>query len=80
MVQRPRARPSERHCRTDDAAELFQEGLQLLAHHRNNYGPEGPKYLEVLWWEWPPLHWDELRKGGSMNFMEEPNAGPPPEQ
>ena len=54
---------------------LFEEGLQLLAHHRKNYGPEGPKFLVVLWWEWPPLHWEELRSGGSMNFMEAPEPG-----
>jgi len=58
-----------------DADALFQEGVQILAAHRKNYGPAGPQYLEVLWWEWPPLHWEELREGGSMNFMAEPREG-----
>ncbi|MGH7974468.1 MAG: hypothetical protein ACREBR_02985, partial [bacterium] len=58
-----------------DEATLFTEGLELLRHHRKNYGPSGPKTLVVLWWEWPELHWNDLRLGGSMNFMREPTPG-----
>ncbi|MGH7974407.1 MAG: hypothetical protein ACREBR_02680, partial [bacterium] len=54
-----------------DEATLFTEGLELLRHHRKNYGRSGPKTLVVLWWEWPELHWNDLRLGGSMNFMRE---------
>ena len=54
---------------------LYKEGLDILAHHRKNYGPEGPKSLTILWWEWPEVHWEELREGASMNFMEAPQPG-----
>jgi hypothetical protein len=29
----------------------------------------------VLWWNWPPEHWDELRDGASTNFLKEPPPG-----
>lgn len=51
------------------------DGLADLDHHRTNYGPDGPKFLVVLWWEWPPEHWTELREGASMNFMRPPVPG-----
>ena len=59
---------------------LFQEGLELLAAHRTNYNIGGPKHLVVLWWEWPSLHWLELREGVSMNFMDVPTPGLVPNQ
>ena len=49
---------------------LYSEGLEILAQHRKNYGPDGPVSLTILWWEWPKTHWNELRDGASMNFME----------
>ena len=61
-------------------AHLLGEGLGILAAHRSNYGVEGPVHLTVLWWEWPPLHWLELREGVSMNFMEAPTPGLVPNQ
>ena len=50
----------------------FQAGLDILSAHRLNYGPDGPSHLVVLWWEWPSLHWDDLRTGSTMNFMDIP--------
>ena len=50
----------------------YQQGINILSRHRQNYGSEGPKSLTVLWWEWPEVHWTELRDGASMNFMETP--------
>eukprot|EP00978_Attheya_sp_CCMP212_P010021 scaffold24002_cov25-Attheya_sp.AAC.1 len=51
---------------------LMEEGRQALAHHRLNYGPEGPRKLQILWWEWFPEIWDRLRHGFPMNFVSEP--------
>lgn len=51
------------------------DGLADLDHHRTNYGPDGPQFLVVLWWEWPREHWTELREGASMNFMKPPVPG-----
>ena len=65
------------HLATDgrpDKDELFQSGLLELAIHRTNYGAEGIKHLQILWWEWPPEHWDELREGCPMNFLTEPDG------
>ena len=53
----------------------LEEGKWLLTEHRKNYGPEGPKSLVVLWWEWPQEHWEALQEGSSMNFVLEPASG-----
>jgi hypothetical protein len=55
--------------------EWISNGKLALAAHRNNYGPDGPKKLVILWWNWPPEHWSELRDGASMNFLEDPSPG-----
>ena len=52
-----------------------KEGEAILDKHRQNYGPEGPTHLVVLWWEWPPEHWTALREGSSMNFLLTPEGG-----
>ena len=54
--------------------EVFIDGLQRLEHHRNNWTPEGPepKRLQLLWWEFPPEHWEELRLGAQQNFLQAP--------
>lgn len=39
------------------------QGRDALIAHSRNYGPEGPKDLAILWWEWPREHWTELREG-----------------
>jgi hypothetical protein len=44
----------------------------LLASHRLDYTSQGAHHLEILWWECPPEHWESLRFGGSMNFMDTP--------
>ena len=52
-----------------DADRLLAEGLAALEVHRGNYTPEGPKRLQLLWWEFPREHQDAVRCGSSMNFM-----------
>ena len=34
-------------------ASWYDDGIELLKIHANNYGPDGPQRLVVLWWEWP---------------------------
>ena len=45
--------------------ELFDDGLSRLDRHRMNYNSDGPapKWLQLLWWEFPSEHCDELRDG-----------------
>jgi len=57
-----------------EADHLHREGLEALARHRQNYGPEGPRVLQLLWWEFPKEHWSELRDGCPMNFLTEPTG------
>jgi hypothetical protein len=57
-----------------DATKLYQEGLAALDCHRSNYTDEGPKFLQLLWWEFPKEHWDALRLGSSMNFLIQPSG------
>ena len=59
---------------------ILEEGKIILNSHRQNYGAGGPKHLVILWWEWPPIHWNELRIGASMNFMTKPTPGIIPNQ
>jgi hypothetical protein len=54
---------------------IMVEGRRLLASHRINYTSQDAQRLEILWWEWPIEHWESLRFGGSMNFMETPVPG-----
>ena len=58
-----------------DREALFQDGLTTLDVHRRNYGVDGAQQLQLLWWEFPPEHWHDLRNGCSMNFLEPPKAG-----
>jgi hypothetical protein len=55
-----------------DQDAVLLEGRLLLASHRLNYTSQGAQHLNILWWEWPPEHWELLRFGASMNFMETP--------
>jgi hypothetical protein len=56
------------------ATRIVDEGLQALRVHRRNYTDEGPKFLQLLWWEFPPEHWEDLRTGSSMNFLVTPQG------
>ena len=68
--------------------EVFKQGLEILKIHRGNYTPThpDPKQLQVVWWEFPPGHWIDLKEGSSMNFLKElihhilPNSDMTPEQ
>ena len=53
---------------------LIKEGKRFLKTHRSNYDATGPKptKLQVLWWEFPPEHWEAIRVGSKMNFMVPP--------
>jgi hypothetical protein len=60
--------------RYDNSDTLFQEGLECLARHRQNYDEDGPNptKLQLLWWEFPEERWAEFRDGCSMNFLRDP--------
>ena len=64
-----RSLPQERQ------AAAIEEGKEQLTIHRENYGPEGARYLQLLWWEFPEEHWKMVREGCSMNFLTTPKAG-----
>jgi hypothetical protein len=52
----------------------FINGLEALQVHRENYSEAGPKRLQILWWEFPPEHWEALREGSRMNFLVMPQG------
>jgi hypothetical protein len=59
-----------------DEQEQWTKGLEALKIHRKNYEGEGSIHkLQLLWWEFPPEHWEDLRNGCAMNFLSEPTAG-----
>jgi hypothetical protein len=59
-----------------DAELQLSKGLAALDTHRLNYATSGSIHkLQLLWWEFPPEHWEELRNGCAMNFLTEPTAG-----
>ena len=58
----------------EDRAQLIREGLRALEVHRGNYTEEGPQYLQLLWWEFPPEHREAIRTGSSMNFLVNPSG------
>jgi hypothetical protein len=55
---------------------LIEEGILHLRAHRSNYNRSNPdpQRLQLLWWMFPPEHWDALREGSSMNFMHQPRC------
>jgi hypothetical protein len=61
-----------------DRCAWIDRGLAALEVHRQNYGTKGPQKLQILWWEFPPERWRELREGCSMNFLRAPPAGVTP--
>jgi hypothetical protein len=52
----------------------FVNGLAALQVHRTNYSEDGPKRLQILWWEFPLEHWEALREGSRMNFLTTPQG------
>ena len=56
--------------------ELVNQGLDALSRHRRNHDATGanPEQLQVLWWEFPREHWDALREGSRMNFLDPPDS------
>ena len=60
----------------DRAEALVQEGMKMLNTHRGNYDATGPalKRLQLLWWEFPPEHWDAIREGSRMGFLSPPTG------
>jgi hypothetical protein len=59
-----------------NAEEAYAEGLEALQIHRLNYEGDGTIHrLQLLWWEFPPEHWNDLRTGCPMNFLTEPTDG-----
>ena len=58
----------------DQSLRLYEDGIHLLEIHRNNYTEEGAdvQQLQLLWWEFPREHWDELREGCDMGFLTPP--------
>lgn len=56
----------------EDPTSVIDEGLEALRIHRENYTPEGLKYLQLLWWEFPPEHQAAVRHGSSMRFLIDP--------
>jgi hypothetical protein len=57
-----------------DEAHWLVDGQRALDTHRQNYTAAGPLCLQLLWWEFPPEHWEALRLGSSMNFLIEPSG------
>ena len=59
-----------------NSTDLYNDGLERLRTHRSNYDKDGPNpsYLQLLWWEFPPEHWVELRDGFRMNFLTTPKT------
>ena len=39
-----------------DYHTTMKKGIETLQAYRLNYGPEGPKHLVILWWEWLQQH------------------------
>ncbi|CAJ1966080.1 unnamed protein product [Cylindrotheca closterium] len=61
------------HYPTPEA--VIVDGLNRLRIHRANYTADGPvpKWLQLLWWEFPQEHWEELRMGARQNFAKDPS-------
>lgn len=55
----------------DQSTAIYCQGLECLEDHRLNYTEEGAvaKRPRILWWEFPPEHWDSLREGSSMHYL-----------
>jgi hypothetical protein len=53
---------------------VLRDGLKILRIHRGNYTKTHPlpRRLQIIWWEFPPAHWADLKDGSSMNFLKPP--------
>jgi hypothetical protein len=53
---------------------IVNDGLWLLTIHRDNYNAQGPnpKWLQLLWREFPAKHWEDLRVDARPNFLQDP--------
>ena len=58
-------------------SQVVADGIDDLQRHRTNYDQYGatPTTLQLLWWEFPPEHWQDIREGSSMNFLRIPEPG-----
>jgi Reverse transcriptase (RNA-dependent DNA polymerase) len=65
-------RNSEENFTGDERNQVYNEGLRQLEIHRGNYTELGPVELQILWWEFPPSVWAEVRNGSSMNWLTTP--------
>ena len=63
--------------RYKDYHRIVAQGLEDLERHRSNYNMDGPTptTLQLLWWEFPLEHQEDVRIGASMNFLEPPQPG-----
>jgi hypothetical protein len=59
--------------------QLYQRCMTILDTHRTNYDDFGPTptTLQVIWWNFPSEHWQQLLDGFSMNFLTEPQPFTP---
>jgi hypothetical protein len=57
-----------------DPDAVFRDGLEILRIHRGNYTETHPlpQRLQIIWWEFPPAHWADLKDGSSMTFLKPP--------
>jgi hypothetical protein len=74
-----KARVDSLYAATQDLTDQERhrkEGLRALAIHHQNFECDGTvKQLQILWWEFPPEHWNTLWDGSPMNFLTTPSAG-----
>jgi hypothetical protein len=57
-----------------DLKKVVEEGLEILRIHQGNYYTPMhpyPKCFQIVWWEFPPEHWIDLKEGSLMNFLKE---------
>lgn len=61
---------------TQTRTDFAPRDLRALDIHRCNFESDGTVVqLQILWWEFPPEHWETLRDGSPMNFLMEPTKG-----
>jgi hypothetical protein len=57
------------------STKIFQDGsIHRLIVHQANYNDEkpAPVWLQLLWGEFIPEHWEDLRIGARQNFLVSP--------